>query len=378
MEKAGWENIDLKENPRSDKNPHDPMPIVCAGRTYTWGKLSFQGLQVTVVAALAYAYFASMFYPHNNNTTRDVCLACIATIITISTCREVLYCAKRFRPKFEGLLNPFVLLAVATLGATLATQAAYSISKQTIDNYQKGLIAKEKAFNQSLIACNNDMINQATLFTNPPCVPCHYIEEGFDLPLNETVLQEVVKNFDEVICESPANQAYWPFLVNVNANQTNGTWPCMAEMVPTNQTWSNNFTFAYSNILNVVPPFVFDTVSINSTCKRLIGFGTEVFVLSELCGYFLNDPDEIGNYDFSMLECSTPALEAYMQAYVEIIRQDQISSSEPSNEAYNTLWAAPVKQMWISTPLSILTAFGYEFLQRLAKKRLQQRSLLAN
>lgn len=379
MEKANWENIDFQNRPQPVKVKDSPPPMVCAGRTYTWEKLAFQGLQISTVAALAYAYFASMFYPHTNKIVRDVCLAGIVTIISVSTVRELIYCSKRFRPKTEGILNPFVLLAVATIGAALATQAAYSLSKTAVHDYQEELSAKEKAFNQSLITCNNDVINQADTFTNPPCVPCHYIEEGYDLPLNETVLQEVIKNIDAVVCQSPANQAYWPYLVNVNLNQTNGTWPCMPELVNVNQTWTNNNTYAYNTLFNVIPPLVFNAFAVNSTCKRLTGFGTQVFVLSELCGLFLNDPDDIGNYDFDMLQCITPAFESYMQAYVEKIREDQtFSSEEPTIDAYNTIWAAPVIEMWISIPLSIITATGYEWIQRVLKNKFRQRRLLTN
>lgn len=379
MEKASWENIDFQNSSQRVEVKDSPPQMVCAGRTYTWGKFAFQGLQVSIVAALAYAYFASMFYPHTNNLVRDVCLAGLVTIITISTGREILYCSRRFRPKDEGILNPFVLLAVATLGAALATQAAYSLSKTAVNDYQKELNAKEKAFNESLIACNNDVINQANLFTNPPCVPCHYIEEDYDLPLNETVLQEVVKNFDAVVCQSPANQAYWPYLVNVSVNQTNSTWPCMPEMVNVNQTWTNNITAAYDNLLNFVPPLVFEAFDVNSTCKRLTGFGTQVFVLTELCGLFLSFPDAIGNYDFDMLQCITPAFESYIQGYVEKIREDQtFSSEEPTIDAYNTIWAAPVIEMWVSIPLSIITASGYEFIHRIVKQKFRQRRLLTN
>jgi hypothetical protein len=347
----------------------NPMQAASEGRTYTWQRGLFQTAQLLLIATLAYRLFDALLNPDIGENIRDVCLVGVIGMLIASTGREVLYCSRRFKVKKEGILNPFILLVAATIGGAIATQVAYSQAKKTTDAFERKILERNKTYLQSLTTCTNDVIIQAETFTNPPCVPCHYILERAKPPLDQSVIQEVNKYFDKIICVNLENQQHWPNLVDVQNNETKGAWPCKQTLFPKNEPWQNNVTIAYAYFLGVFPPSVFNVAMVNASCKHITGFGTEIFGLTDLCSILLNNPDIISLYDFNRMPCIHPTFVAYMNEYVDQIREDSTTAREPS-DAYETLRSTPIVEMWATIPLSILTAFSYEFIKQQVKRRI--------
>lgn len=374
MGKSDWTRIDLNNSQPQAARPAW-VGAVCGGRNYTWKKGLFQAGQIAAISALGVAGMVTSIEPGKaEKTASELLLGGMIVLLAASIFREAHYLFNGCKPKKEGCLNPFVLLFTAAFVGAIATQILFSVSKYKIDHFEENLVNKEKAFNQSMTTCLEDMINQAPLFTQPPCVPCYYVEEGFVGVQNESVMQEFVVNYDEVLCITPENAHYFSKFVDNDANQTNGSFPCLQELQSENQTWSQA-TIAYSQFFNIMPPLYFNVTDINATCKRLMGFGTVGFALTELCGIFFNDPDEIGFYDFDALKCITPALEKYMEDYADKIRSFQTSSGEPSNDFY-VMDIAPVKMMWGLAAATLVATLGYEGLQRWMKSRERRRPIL--
>lgn len=346
---------------------------ICGGRTYTFKKGALQAAQVATISTLAYMLFSSIISPsENTDIVTDFSIAGSILLLSVASAREILHCSRRFKDDKKGIFNPWVLLTVGLLAGAVTTQVYYSQALDELKEYNEN----NQAFNQSFLSCLNFIDQNAANLTAAPCVPCTYSQDGDNVFPNTTIFQYLLKQFDEIVCSTPANQYYWNELVDINANQTNGNYPCGPEMIPSNQSNKANATeLAYFDFFNVQPPLVFSANFVNETCKRIFGFGTRAFSLTGLCGTFFDAPETIGDYDYDMLECMKPGLIPYMQNYVETIR-NYINPSDEPTAAYDILDKTPVKTLWACTSISAVTAVAYEFILRQLKQRGEYRPIL--
>lgn len=359
----------------SEQQPQSTLPTIlsciCAGRTYTFKKGAVQAAQVASISTLAYLLFSSIISPSlNTDIVTDFSIAGATLLLSIASAREILHCARHFKDDKKGILNPWVMLTIGLLAGAVTTQVYYSQAQDELKEYN----ANDQAFNQSFLSCLNFMSQNASSLTAAPCVPCTYTQDGDNVFPNTTVFQYLLKQFDQIVCSTPANQYYWNELVDINANQTAGNYPCGPE-VNNQSNRANGTELAYFDFFNVLPPMVFDANFINETCKRVFGFGTRVFSLTDLCGIFFDDPETIGEYDFDMLQCMKTELTNYMQSYAETIRQYINPSDEPT-AAYEILERTPVKTLWSCTAIAASVSILYEAVLRQLKKRGEYRPIL--